>query len=439
MAAEKSNKFQTILLIVFGVGLLIGVIMFALTKSGGGSGETEVVFWGTFPRRLMDDTLVVINDQKKVTGVTVRYVEQDPLTYESDLVEAFASGLGPDVFMINQDMIIPHENKIRPLGYESFSERDYRLRYVDGASIFLNDNGVLAFPFAVDPLVMYYNKNMFNTAGIAEPPTSWVQFAGLVPMLTQRDSNQNIIKSGLAFGNFSNIQHASEVFETLLLQLGNSIISKDNADNYISIASRSNNSSTNPLALSLQFFTNFANPLLETYSWNSSFQSAEDMFVQDRLAMYFAPASKFQEIQRKNINLNYDITKLPQVSETSTFVTSGDFYGVAVSRTSRNSQAAFSAANLIANGDVNKTITEALALSPVRRDLLRSSAGLTPYQEAIRESALISYTWLNPGGAGDAVLEEAVSSVIRGAYNENAASRNVDNQMTLILNQYNNR
>jgi multiple sugar transport system substrate-binding protein len=439
MAAEKSNKFQTILLIVFGVGLLVGVIMFALTKSGGGSGETEVVFWGTFPRRLMDDTLVVINDQKKVTGVTVRYVEQDPLTYESDLVEAFASGIGPDVFMINQDMIIPHENKIRPLGYESFSERDYRLRYVDGASIFLNDNGVLAFPFAVDPLVMYYNKNMFNTAGIAEPPTSWVQFAGLVPMLTQRDSNQNIIKSGLAFGNFSNIQHASEVFETLLLQLGNSIISKDNADNYISIASRSNNSSTNPLALSLQFFTNFANPLLETYSWNSSFQSAEDMFVQDRLAMYFAPASKFQEIQRKNINLNYDITKLPQVSETSTFVTSGDFYGVAVSRTSRNSQAAFSAANLIANGDVNKTITEALALSPVRRDLLRSSAGLTPYQEAIRESALISYTWLNPGGAGDAVLEEAVSSVIRGAYNENAASRNVDNQMILILNQYNNR
>jgi ABC-type glycerol-3-phosphate transport system substrate-binding protein len=109
MAAEKSNKFQTILLIVFGVGLLIGVIMFALTKSGGGSGETEVVFWGTFPRRLMDDTLVVINDQKKVTGVTVRYVEQDPLTYESDLVEAFASGIGPDVFMIiGLDMWMVH-------------------------------------------------------------------------------------------------------------------------------------------------------------------------------------------------------------------------------------------------------------------------------------------------------------------------------------------
>ncbi len=437
--AEKKKSFQTILLIVFGFAIVIAVGIFSISNSSGGSDEVNVVLWGTFPRQTFVDPIAAINDNSKETGVKISYVQKDSQSYKSALVEAFASGTGPDLFFINQDMVIPFGNKISTLPYERFPERDYRLRYIDGASVFLNNSGIVALPFAVDPLVMYYNKSMFNTAGLATPPTNWAEFNALVPILTQLDENRNILKSGLAFGQFENIQYATNIFETLLLQLGDPIVVRDNNGNYVSVINQANSAATNPLILTLQFFTNFSNPLLDSYSWNSAMQTAEDMFVQDRLAMYFAPASRFFDIQRKNINLNYDIVKIPQVSETSNFVTGADFYGISVAKSSRKQSAAFSAANLIVNGAQNKAITEANFLAPVRRDLLASRAGLSAYQTAIRESALISYTWLNPGGGSvESYLKEAVDAVIRGSLTGSSAASRVHNQLLLLLKNYNN-
>ncbi|MFT5360120.1 MAG: ABC-type glycerol-3-phosphate transport system substrate-binding protein [Candidatus Paceibacteria bacterium] len=438
--ADKKNTFQITLLVVFGAAILIAVIMFSVTSGSGGASTSKIVLWGIFPKETVFDSLERINDDSKSTGVSIQYVEKDPLTYEGDLVEAFASGTGPDLFFIDQNMILAYENKIRSLPYESFPERDYKLKYIDGATVFLGDDGVLAFPFAVDPLVMYYNKSIFNTAGVSVPPKDWSQFAGLVPLLTQKDSNQNIIKSGLAFGQFSNIQYASSIFETLLLQLGNPIIARRESGEYVSVISQSNSAATNPLALSIQFFTNFSNPLLDTYSWNSALQSAEDMFVQDRLAIYFAPASRFFDIQRKNINLNYDITKVPQVSQSSNFLTSGDFYGIAVAKSSLNQQAAFAVSNNLSNGPENDAINKNNFLAPVRRDSLQKSSSLTPYESAIRESAIISYTWLNPGTENtEGLFKEAIDSVVRGSMDESAASNLLNARLGLLLGIFNDR
>lgn len=438
MEDNKKKAFQTGLLIVFGFAIVIAVAMFSLSKAGNNTAGATVVLWGTFPRTALAEPIGALNDTSEDTGVTIEYVQKDASSYNAELVEAFASGVGPDLFLITQDMIIPYKNKITSLPYTSFPERDFRIRYSDGASVFLAPDGIVAFPLAVDPLMMYYNKSMFNSAGIATPPTQWSQFAGLVPELTQLDSNRNILKSGLAFGQFNNIQYASNIFETLLLQLGNPIITQDSAGNYVSVVNSSNSGSSNPLYLSLQFFTNFANPLLDTYSWNSVQSTAEDMFVQDRLAIYFAPASRFFDIQRKNINLNYDMTKIPQVSDTANFVTSGDFYGIAVAKSSRNQSPAFTAANLLSNGVANPAILENTSLAPVRRDLLAQTAGLTSYESAVRDSALISYTWKNPApGTTEGYFRQAVDNVITGALDASAAANRVHNELTLLLNSYN--
>jgi len=345
--AEKKNTFQIGLLVVFGLAILIAVILFSVSKSNSSSGIASVVVWGTFPESTFRNSLEVMNNKDKETGVKISYEQKNPTTYNSELVEAFASGTGPDLFFVNQEMLFSFENKIQELSFENLPERDFNLRYVDGARVFLSNTGVRAFPFAVDPLVMYYNKSILNTVGVVNPPVFWNQFASLVPQLTTLDSNQNILKSGLAFGQFGNIPYATNILEAFLLQLGTPIITKDISVNYVSVIDTSTIRETRPLSTSLQFFTLFADPLKDTYSWNSVLPNAEDMFVQDRLALYFAPASKFLDIQRKNINLNYDITKLPQISETANFVTSADFYGIAIAKSSKVLPGAFTAANLI--------------------------------------------------------------------------------------------
>jgi ABC-type glycerol-3-phosphate transport system substrate-binding protein len=332
-------------------------------------------------------------------------------------------------------MLLSFENKIQEVSYDSLPERDFNLRYVDGARVFLSDTGMRAFPFASDPLVMYYNKSILNTAGIVTPPTLWSQFIGLVPELTTLDSNQNILKSGLAFGQFNNIPYATNLMEAFLLQLGTPIITKDISGQYISVIDTSSVRETKPLSTSLQFFTLFADPLKETYSWNSVMPSAEDMFVQDRLALYFAPASKFLDIQRKNINLNYDITKLPQVSVTSNFVTSADFYGVAISKNSKVLSGAFAAANLLSNGEYNKTILEANFLAPVRRDLLSGAREQDPYKAAVRESALIAQTWQNPDSRGfSSIISNGVDDIIKGILSPGMASLRIQGEMTVLIN-----
>jgi ABC-type glycerol-3-phosphate transport system substrate-binding protein len=437
--AEKKNTFQIILFVVFGFAIVIAVAIFSISNGSKSKNQTSVVLWGTLARSSFAEALDGINNLSETTGVTISYVQKDPASYNSELIEAFASGGGPDIFLVNQDMLLSYRNKIIPLPYESFSQRDFQLRYVDGARVFMSSKGIMAFPLAVDPLVMYYNKSMFNNAGLSNPPTKWSQFAGVVPELTIKDENNNLLKSGLAFGQFRNIQYATNIFETLLLQLGNPIIAEDSTGNYVSVINDGTNISSDPLLSSLEFFTNFANPLTEAYSWNSVLPSAEDMFVQDRLAMFFAPASRFFDIQRKNINLNYDIARIPQVSDTSNFVTSGDFIGIAVAKNSPRSSAGFIAANLIANGGGAAQIVAYNSLAPVRRDLLTPQAGLEPYEAAIRESALISYTWLNPApGVSEGYFGEAVDSVIQGALGTGSAARRIQSQLTLLLDSLRN-
>lgn len=424
---------------VFGFAVVVAVALFATSGRQGGKQAAAVTMWGTFPRAELIDYFTVLNESLDKQNLRLDYIEQPEDEYSANLVEAFASGSGPDLFFINQDMILSFENKIFPIPYESFPTRDFTSRYTDGSSIFLSPEGVLAFPFAVDPYVMYYNKTMLNNAGIAKHPTTWTQFNALADILTQRsEDGTSIIKSAFAFGQFANINNADRIFHMLLLQLGNTIISRSNDGTYISVVNQSNNTATRPFNLAMQFFTNFSNPLNDSYTWNSALPTSLDMFVQDRLAIFFAPASQFFDIQRRNINLNYDIAPMPQIAGASAFVTYGDFYGIATSKASKNPQAALNVAAVLANGGSTQDFLDKVLLAPLRRDLL-SVSSLDPYQSAIRDSALISYTWLNPNrGIVYSFFKDAVDGVVRGSTTEGVAASVLEGELSILLERFNN-
>ena len=57
----------------------------------------------------------------------------------------------------------------------------------------------------------------------------------------------------------------------------------------------------------LRFYTQFADPAKETYSWNKTFQNDKNAFISGKLAFYFGYASEYKDIQQKNPNLRFDI------------------------------------------------------------------------------------------------------------------------------------
>ena len=104
--AESRSKFQVILLVVFSVFAVLAMLIFAgAIKIGGGStssGPTgEAVFWGTIPPQNFGGFFDNFNSTKGQT-VTVKYVYKDPSMFDHDLIEALASGVGPDMIFLRE-------------------------------------------------------------------------------------------------------------------------------------------------------------------------------------------------------------------------------------------------------------------------------------------------------------------------------------------------
>jgi ABC-type glycerol-3-phosphate transport system substrate-binding protein len=85
--------------VVFGLAIFIAVLLFSLSKAQGNKGISSVVVWGTFPQSTFTNSLEALNNKDDETGVKISYQQKNPATYNSELVEAFASGTGPDLFL----------------------------------------------------------------------------------------------------------------------------------------------------------------------------------------------------------------------------------------------------------------------------------------------------------------------------------------------------
>jgi ABC-type glycerol-3-phosphate transport system substrate-binding protein len=222
------SNFQTILVAIFLAFFVFAVLIFSgLIKIGGSSSNSgpqgKVVIWGTFPSASLRNTLDSINGNK---SLSVSYVKKDDSTYQQDLIEAFANGTGPDLFIITPDMIEKDNNFVYKIPYASFPEKTFTDSYIDGASIFMDSEGILGFPVVVDPMVLYYNKDILANEGIVSPPKSWDELFTLNPTLTIRDDSGTVSRSMIALGQYDNVNNAKDILATLLIQNNDSIVDR---------------------------------------------------------------------------------------------------------------------------------------------------------------------------------------------------------------------
>src|SRR6185369_6331845 len=120
----------------------------------------------------------------------------------------------------------PFENKVRPIPYSTVSQSTYVSSYIDEGNLFLTPQGALALPFSVDPLVMYYNRDLLASAGVASAPQHWNDSLSLSPKLTSLDASQNVKRAAVSLGAWSNILHAKEILSTLFIQAGEPITAR---------------------------------------------------------------------------------------------------------------------------------------------------------------------------------------------------------------------
>lgn len=432
------NNFQTILtaiflaFFVFAVLIFSGVIKVGSTKTKSGL-QGNVVIWGTFPTSItLTEMLSVMNSSNE--GLNVTYQKKDPITYQQDLIEAFAEGTGPDLFIITGDMIKRNNNFIYKVPYESYPEKVFRDSFIDGAGIYLDNVGVLGFPLIVDPMVLYYNKDILKNEGIVYPPKTWDELFTLNPVLTKRDDSGVISQSMIALGQYDNINNAKDILVTLLVQNGNSIIKKDTNQGYISTLNDNTlNLSISPIEAIMTFFIEFSNPSNTNYSWNRALPNSLDMFTAGKLVFYIGKASELFKIESINPNLSFDVTDIPQVKDSATKRTYGEIYSVVVSKKSINMASAIGVAGIMSVGDNAKNLSAATSLPPASKALLAKRPN-DPYLFTFFNSALISNSWFDPDKAKtDLIFQELVENRLSGSLSMSEAIRKANDQLGLLL------
>ncbi len=431
----KTN-FQTIILAIFLAFFVFGVLVFSgLLPIGTSTKNTsapvgKVVIWGTFPEIKLFEFFQNLNGTNQ--NLSISYVQKSEETYQNDILQAQATGTGPDIFILSEDMITQNKNFIYPIPYASYPEKSFRDTFIDGADIYLTKEGVIGFPLVVDPLVLYYNKDLIANAGLAKVPTTWNELGDLNTKLTKKNPNNTISQSMIALGTFDNINHAKDVISALLIQTGTPITKRKDNDVIASLEDNTNVPLQSAASV-MSFFSDFSNQTSPLYSWNRGLISSRDFFTGGNLALYIGRASELFDIEAVNPNLSFDVHELLQPEGVPVRRTFGKIYALAVNKKSANSTSAFGVANLLSSGDTLKQVAVALSLPPASRGLL-SVKPEDPYMTTFFNSAIITRTWIDPNKeATDVIFREMVGNILSNNLSAAGAVGKAQGQLDLLL------
>ncbi len=423
------SKFQVIVIAIFVICIIAGVALFATYKSKDAQNSLPTVtIWGVFPQSIFTALVRQLNNTRE-SPLSINYVEKSSSAFDKEFIEALARGEGPDVILIPQEMMLRHSDKITPIPYSLLTERDFKNTYVQQAELYLTSQGIAGLPFTVDPLVMYWNRDLFTNAGLATHPRYWDEFADVSKKIEQKDVNSNIRRSAIAMGEFANISHAREILGTLFMQSGNPVTTR-NDEGVQSTLGGDGIQSSSP---AVSFFTQFANPRNEEYSWNRSLPLSKNWFLAGSLATYFGFSSELFDIREKNPNLDFDVSPLPQIRNGRNRVTYGSMYGLSIVRSSANQAAAYANLQALTAPDALTILGQLSYLPPVRRDMLATGSA-DPYQTIFYDSALISRGWLDMNiRITNDIFQDMIESITSGRVSTEGAIRSAHDQMNLSL------
>ena len=425
-------NFQLIVLIFFIAAAIFGILVFSGAIPIGSNGQSgalgTVTLWGTVPAATISVPLQEFNDAHP--SFIVKYVQKSADTFDHDLLEALASGVGPDMFLMPDNLAFHYSNKILSIPYTSYPLGTFKNVFAGAGEVFLTSKGILAFPLSIDPLMMYYNRSILDANGVVYPPATWDDLISVTPTLTKKDDTGKITGSAVALGDYSNIDHAKDILTTLFMQIGNPIVKEDNGTFNSTLNSQIGNQSPSSM---LKFYTNFADPNQAVYSWNTSFANSSDVFSNESLAFYFGFASELRTLISKNPNENFFIAPMPQIKNATSKLTASRVTGLAISSASKNLNTAFTAASLMATSNFASEFATATGVAPARRDLL-AVKGTDAYSPIIYNSALYARSSLDPSSADtDNIFSGMVNAVLSGSLSVSDSIKDADSKLNLLL------
>jgi ABC-type glycerol-3-phosphate transport system substrate-binding protein len=234
-------------------------------------------------------------------------------------------------------------------------------------------------PLSIDTLALYYNKDIFSQRAQeldsehrlddarkfqSQIPLTWDDLVAYDKLLTKKNGS-NISLSGIALGTANNIDNAQDILAAMMLQNQTQMISADKKSATFNLSTQKQSGELYyPGQSSLNFYTSFANPSKENYSWNNSEPSVLQAFIQGKTAMMINYSYVQNDILQQNPKLNYGIAPLPQIKGATQAIDYASYWVETVTKNSIHPKEAWDFVVYLANTGNGQYISATKKPSP---------------------------------------------------------------------------
>lgn len=396
-------------------------------------------YWGVWDSP--DDFADIIAQYKALHPfVTINYRKLRYDEYENELLNAFAEDRGPDIFSINNTWMTKYRSKLAPEPAEismvyptlqgsikkeivpivkvtrSLTPSEIKNNFVDvvyGDAVG-PDGKVYGLPMSMDTLALYYNRDLLNNAGITNVPQYWNrEFQDSVKKLTKQDVKGNILQSGVALGGSANVERFSDVLSLLIMQNGGTMVSDGGVVMFQNVPPNARDQNYNPGVSALRFYSDFANPNKEVYSWNNSLANSLDMFIGGNLAFTFGYAYDLPTIKTRAPKLNFAVSRMPQIEGSPADMNFANYWLETVSKKSKYVNESWDFIQFATRAEQVKSYLSKTKRPTALRALIKDQRD-DPEIGVFADQALTSRSWYkgyNPSAAETAIGEMIDSSL----------------------------
>lgn len=407
------------------VVLIIVLVLFLATRNRQPTKPTSstITVWDSFDSE-EDFTDIFSQFLAENQGLDIKFVKKDPANFEADSINAFAAGSGPDVWIIPNNWLAKHHDKIITLTEKKLDlkgKKDnadvFETTYLDAANEdCIISNQVYCLPLFMDSLSLFYNSELFSSklsdyarahqgediTAVRQlfnnPPKTWEDLTNMIKYYGQ---------GAIGLGGARNVNRASDILTALMLQEGAQMTTDDKTAALFQTTANKFSDLAYPGTKALSFYTSFANKNDSHYTWSES-QNDYDAFISGKIAMYL-DWSRTASAIKKDTGRTAEVTALPQFATTKNPVDLASYQVLTVPKSSQNPDRAWSLIQYITDPQIQMKYISKTGLPQARKDKVQGSNIFIDIQNQYAQS------WYNPEPTKvEQIFREAISAVLRG-------------------------
>lgn len=419
------------------------LIWLLFTKKHGNTIENvqrvELTFWGmTESTDLIDE---IVNEYTiKNPNISIKYERRPADDYNTIAEGRLKSGdpsVTPDIIEIEGYFARDMFDYLSPAPTELFTPNSLEVTFFPAARKECVRAGIVyCVPSEFNGLVLVYNKNWLDNAGVKSVPETWDDFQKTAKTLSKTktieekgDHIEVVTKGGVALGTGRTSSHSSETVLLLMLQNG---VPLDQPEKWIEMSDRKSEKGVT----ALDFYRSFYKQKI----WDERMGNSLDAFLSGKVAMIMADAQDISILTSSNLsqtsNFDWRTIMPPQISGQVNFAR---FKVLVVPKNSAHQKDAWNFISFYTSTEIQKKIFESeksrlYKKIPPNRDLMQEISN-DPHLSGFSDIFITSTPCLIP--SYETVIRKFSTSIDEGNEKDTASTTIIETVIDSIKKQTN--